>query len=285
MLRTFVAAGCDPDASALGGSPLHFTLSHSLATTDYIGEDEVCTLIEMLVRLGADLQHRNAHGLTPFLYNAGIGGWQGYVILRELLKLGANPKDVSDFSENALHLALAYSTYYPSEGHGAARNIRKDDHSLVERLVLLLQAGCEPRQLDVDGHSPSDFALSSSRIWLQWCLAVERSGIVSIDDLLCSELDDVLLPVLDTDVGAGAPVHETGDWETCSSDGEDDKQGIYESQAVFCHDSDHIFLTWGGFFPWRVPPLCFECGTLCSSSDISRRKRDAWNLFKALASS
>jgi hypothetical protein len=275
-----VAAGCDPDISALGGSPLHFTLTHDLPTTRCISEDEICTLIEMLFRLGADVEHRNADGFTPLLYNAGILGWHGYVILRELLRLGADPHAVTDFSENALHMALGYSTYY-YQLEVKITTPRHDDF-LVERLILLLQTGCDPGQLDVWGRSPSDFALSSSRMWLQWCFAVEKSNIVSIDELLCSELGDDLFPILDTVGVAGVPIHETGDWETCSSDGEDDNQETSEKQAACCHDRDHIFMTWNSFFPWSVPPLCIDCGRVCSIDDISRRKRDAWNIFKAL---
>ncbi|KAL1987583.1 hypothetical protein VTN96DRAFT_3183 [Rasamsonia emersonii] len=277
LLRAFAAAGCNPDASSLGGSPLHFTVSRSLAGSRIISEDEICALIEMLLRLGTDIEHRNADGLTPLLYNTAVLGWHGYVILRELLKWGANPHAVTDFAENALHLAIAFATWrLPEE-----ESVGEDDDYLVARLIILLQAGCDPSLLDWAGHSPSDFALSSPRTWFQWCLAIEQSGVTAIDTLLEEELDATSLPTTDTEEIKDLP-EETDDWETCSSDDDEESAGRGEQ---FCFDTDHIFFRRDCFFPWSVPPLCRDCGLHCRLEDISRRKRDAWNVFRALRAS
>ncbi|KAL2006246.1 hypothetical protein VTN00DRAFT_9900 [Thermoascus crustaceus] len=86
MLRSFVAAGCDINLAALGGSLLHITVNPSLPGLNAISEHEIRALIELLGCLGADIENRNAHGLTPLLYNACIPQWHGVVVLRELLR-------------------------------------------------------------------------------------------------------------------------------------------------------------------------------------------------------
>jgi hypothetical protein len=278
LLRAFVAAGCDPDASALGGNPLHFTVNYLLPGSRMIGEDEICTLVEILLRLGADLEHRTSDGLTPLLYNTAILGWHGFVVLRELLKWGADPHAVTDFSENALHLTFAFASSHLSEEEESGGG---HDNSLVDRLVLLLQAGCDPCLLNSGGRSPSDFALSSPQMWFQWCLAVEKSGATSLDTIMEKELDDPFLQLIDPEEINDWP-EETDEWETCSSDDDEEGAGCREQ---FCFDIDHVFLYWDGFFPWKVPPTCRDCGLHCHLEDINPRKRDAWDIFRALKAS
>ncbi|KAH1661788.1 hypothetical protein KXX65_002997 [Aspergillus fumigatus] len=267
ILRLFISAGCDINSVALGGSPLHFTVSHTLPGSELINEDEIVALINLLVGSGCDIEHENAEGLTPLLYNACIPRWHGVVVLRELLQWGANPHATSHLGEGALHLAMAFSG--PESVHG-----QLDGDSLETRLCILLQAGCDPNLRDGYGHSPSDFALSSPRIWFQWCLAVERVGL-SMDDVLAREgVSEDVQPV------QGSPSADS-DWESCSgSDDEDGSKGRMSS--VTCSDTEHIFLCWNGFFPWSVPPCCADCGLVCEPDDIKRRKWDAWMVFQGL---
>ncbi|EAW18242.1 ankyrin repeat domain-containing protein [Aspergillus fischeri NRRL 181] len=267
ILRLFISAGCDINSVALGGSPLHFTVSHTLPGSELINEDEIVALINLLVGSGCDIEHENADGLTPLLYNACIPRWHGVVVLRELLQWGANPHATSHLGEGALHLAMAFSG--PESVHG-----QLEGDSLETRLGILLQAGCDPNLRDGYGHSPSDFALSSPRIWFQWCLAVERVGL-SMNDVLGREgVSEDVRPV------QGSPSADS-DWESCS--GSDDEDGSQESMSSdTCSDTEHIFLCWNGFFPWSVPPCCADCGLVCEPDDIKRRKWDAWMVFQGL---
>ncbi|RHZ58510.1 ankyrin repeat domain-containing protein [Aspergillus thermomutatus] len=267
ILRLFISAGCDINSVALGGSPLHFTVSHTLPGSELINEDEIAALINLLVCSGCDIEHENADGLTPLLYNACIPRWHGVVVLRELLQWGANPHATSNLGEGALHLAMAFSG--PESVHG-----QLEGDSLETRLGILLQAGCDPNLRDEYGHSPSDFALSSPRIWFQWCLAVERVGL-SMKDVLGTEgVSENARPVQGS-------ASADSDWESCSgSEDEDGSQGSTSSDA--CSDPGHIFLCWNGFFPWSVPPRCGDCGRVCELDDIKRRKWDAWMVFQGL---
>ncbi|GIJ99060.1 hypothetical protein Aspvir_001184 [Aspergillus viridinutans] len=267
ILRLFISAGCDINSVALGGSPLHFTVSHALPGSELINEDEIVALINLLVGSGCDIEHENADGLTPLLYNACIPRWHGVVVLRELLQWGANPHATSHLGEGALHLAMAFSG--PESVHG-----QLEGDSLETRLGILLQAGCDPNLRDGYGHSPSEFALSSPRIWFQWCLAVERVGL-SMEDVLGREgISEDARPVQGS-------TSADSDWESCS--GSEDEDGSQESTSLdACSDTEHIFLCWNGFFPWSVPPCCADCGLICELDDIKRRKWDAWMVFQGL---
>ncbi|KAF7128649.1 hypothetical protein CNMCM5793_003500 [Aspergillus hiratsukae] len=270
ILRLFISAGCDINSVALGGSPLHFTVSHTLPGSELINEDEIVALINLLVCSGCDIEHENADGLTPLLYNACIPRWHGVVVLRELLQWGANPHATSHLGEGALHLALAFSG--PESVHG-----QLEGDSLETRLGILLQAWCDPNLRDGYGHSPSDFALSSPRIWFQWCLAVERVGL-SMQDVLGREGVSQ-----DTRGQGSALVDPDSDWESCDGSDEDGSQLSRESASLdTCSDPEHIFLCWNGFFPWSVPPCCADCGLVCELDDIKRRKWDAWMVFQGL---
>ncbi|GIJ82628.1 hypothetical protein Asppvi_001137 [Aspergillus pseudoviridinutans] len=267
ILRLFISAGCDINSVALGGSPLHFTVSHTLPGSELINEDEIVALINLLVGSGCDIEHENADGLTPLLYNACIPRWHGAVVLRELLQWGANPHATSHLGEGALHLAMAFSG--PESVHG-----QLESDSLETRLGILLQAGCDPNLRDGYGHSPSDFALSSPRIWFQWCLAVERVGLSMTDILGREGVSEDARPVQGS-------TSADSDWESCS--GSEDEDGSQESTSSdTCSDTEHIFLCWNGFFPWSVPPYCADCGVVCEAEDIKRRKWDAWMVFQGL---
>lgn len=228
-----------------------------------------------MICLGADIENRNADGLTPLLYNAGIPQWHGVVVLRELLRWGANPHPhaTTDLGEGALHLAMASATR--EDSHGRSYEMA----SLQDRLVLLLRAGCDPLLLDGRGHSPSDFALSSPRIWFQWCFAVDVTNVLSIERILelecpCSSQDDTM---------SGENESAGSDWESCSSGDESEELGV--DPLYYCSDLDHAFLGWNGYFPWSVMPICRDCGLPCDMGDIGRRKRDAWEIFRALRTS
>lgn len=45
---------------------MHFTISRSLPGSRTISEDEICALIEMLLRLGTDIEYQNTDGLTHY---------------------------------------------------------------------------------------------------------------------------------------------------------------------------------------------------------------------------
>lgn len=284
ILRLFTRAGCDMNDVNLGGTPLHFNVNRSTVGAEIIEEAEIATLINLIICLGGDLERENSDGLTPLLYNAFIPGKYGYMVLKELLQWNANPHARTRLNEGALHLAIAFSV--PGMlGDGL------DNTLLQDRLLLLLEAGCDPGLADVHGHTPSDFALSSSRTWFHWCFAVERTRGLSMVQILDKECP-LEFCYSNTSDFYGEPFSSedqasegTGsDWESCS-DSADGSSNFTDSQSSeFCLHPDHVFLCWNGWFPWGVDPLCADCGLLCDLSDIPRRKWQAWNIFQAMQS-
>ncbi|KAJ5493612.1 hypothetical protein N7463_009699 [Penicillium fimorum] len=286
LLRLFVRAGCDINSVALGGNPLHFTVSNTLPGSAMIDEEEISCLVNLLICLGCDIEHESSDGLTPLLYNACIPGWNGVTVLKELLQWGANPHAKTHLGEGPLHLAIAYSI--PGTVHGDM-----GFRCLQARLGLLLKAGCDPNLQDQNGHTVSDFALSSPRTWFQWCLAMEKNQVLPIEDIIRKE---------DNSGGYDAALssHERSfddchnnegldsDWESCSdSDGGSDKDetnSSYDFPLNFCFDYNHPFLSWGGFFPWSISPSCWDCGLPVRLQDISRKKWQALNIFQTLRS-
>lgn len=284
ILRLFIRAGCDINSVTLGGNPLHFTVSRSLPGSEVIEEDEISTLINLLVCLGCDIEHRNSDGLTPLMYNSCIPRWHGSAVLRELIQWGADPHATTNLGEGPLHLAIAFSI--PGTVHGDA-----EFNSLRERLAILLDGGCDPNLRDKDGHTPSDFALSSPKTWFQWCFAVEMAfGVSAMGDILSNE-DDMSAHFHHLSSFKAAESVDTfqniddpgSDWESCSGSEDEKRDSIVNSPAdSSCSHPDHIFLSWSGLFPWSIHPPCVDCGLCCDLHDIGRRKRQAWQVFRDL---
>jgi hypothetical protein len=284
ILRLFIRAGCDINFVALGGSPLHFTVNHSLPGSEIIDEAEIATLVNLIICLGGDIEHQNADGLTPLLYNACISGWHGVKVLTELLQWGANPHATTLLGEGALHLAIAFSV--PGSLHGDI-----EFNSLQERLVLLLQAGCDPEVEDLNGHTPSDFALSSPRTWFQWCFAVDKIHGLSMVQILSRESPPDLFCLTQITTEAKESHRESLRPEDPDSDheprsGPEDKGSDCTDtlSSVICSHPGHVFISWNGLFPWSTDPSCADCGHLCDVQDIHRRKWQAWNIFQGLRS-
>ncbi|KAJ5776445.1 ankyrin repeat protein [Penicillium nucicola] len=287
FLRLFVRSGCDINSTALGGGALHFTISQCVSESETIQEAEIATLVNLIICLGGDIEHRNADGLTPLLYNACTPGIHGVTVLNELLQWGADPHAQSLLGEGALHLAIAFSIQMlPDSGLGS--------NSLQGRLCALLKAGCDPTLEDNQGHTPSDFALSSPRTWFQWCLSIMNIRHLSMIQILAQETP--------AGFGKGAanagaadsaecqPVGEdlSTDWESCSdsctdSEDEQSERGDYQPSQT-CSQPRHIFLSWNGKFPWSIHPSCMDCGLLCDLQDIHPRKLAAWKIFQGLLS-
>ncbi|KAJ5826560.1 hypothetical protein N7447_003323 [Penicillium robsamsonii] len=282
LLRLFVRAGCDINSVALGGNPLHFTVSNTLPGSAIIDEEEISCLVNLLICLGCDIEHENSDGLTPLLYNACIPGWNGVAVLKELLQWGANPHAKTHLGEGPLHLAIAYSI--PGTVHGDL-----GFRCLQARLGLLLKAGCDPNLQDQNGHTVSDFALSSPRTWFQWCLAMERNQSLPIEEIIRKE---------DNSEGDHVSLSSHGrsyddchsnddlesDWESCSDSDRGETDSSYNLPLTFCSDYNHPFLSWGGFFPWSIPPSCWDCGLPVQLEDIAGKKWQALNIFQTLRS-
>ena len=70
--------------------------------------------------------------------------------------------------------------YCRSEWRGKKAWIRNPVHVLKDcvrtKLRILLEAGCDPNDLDNSGASPSDYARKG--LWPQWLWALERTGYV-----------------------------------------------------------------------------------------------------------
>jgi hypothetical protein len=284
LLRLFVRAGCDINSVALGGNPLHFTVSNTLPGSAIVEEEEISCLVNLLVCLGCDIEHENSDGLTPLLYNACIPGLNGLTVLKELLQWGANPHAKTHLGEGPLHLAIAYSI--PGTVHGDL-GLRY----LQARLGLLLKAGCDPNLRDHNGHTVSDFALSSPKTWFQWCHAMEKNQDLPLGDIIRKDdnyrgYDAALASRGRSSNDCHTNDGTDSDWESCS-DGDSDSDEFnssYNPPLNFCSDDDHVFLSWGGFFPWGVPPLCWDCGLPVQLRDIAGKKWQALDIFQTLRS-
>ncbi|OQE20148.1 hypothetical protein PENFLA_c017G05331 [Penicillium flavigenum] len=284
LLRLFVRAGCDINSVALGGNPLHFTVSHILPGSEMIDEEEISSLVNLLVCLGCDIEHENSDGLTPLLYNTCIPGLHGVRVLKELLNWGANPHAQTHFGEGALHLAIAFSI--PGTVHGDV-----GFRSLQARLGLLLNAGCDPNLRDRNGHTVSDFALSSPRTWFQWCLSVEKNQGLPIEEIIRKEDNPGGYDAAPSNSQRSSNVCPSNeglesDWESCSdSDGDDDgTDSTYNPPLYNCSNYNHPFLSWNGFFPWSISPSCWDCGLPVQLQDISWKKWQALHILQALRS-
>ena len=284
FLRLFVRSGCDINSIALGGSPLHFTINQSVSGSDIIQEGEIATLVNLIICLGGDIEHKNADGLTPLLYNACMPGVHGVTVLKELLQWGADTHAKTLLGEGALHLAIAFSV--PASGHGVL-----ELNSLRDRLGMLLQAGCDPSLEDNNGHTPSDFALSSPRTWFQWCLAIEKIGNLSMFQILDQESPSALYNQPKSteetaDLGQHQPVGEDppSAWESCSDSEDEGSEFKDNKSSAACSQPRHIFISWNGSFPWSIDPVCTDCGQLCGFQDTHRRKWAAWGIFQGIKS-
>ncbi|KAJ5970181.1 uncharacterized protein N7479_000099 [Penicillium vulpinum] len=123
----------------------------SILPSEIIDKKDISCFVNLLVCLGCKIEHENSADSLPLLYNDCIPGLHG-----------------SHFGEGALHLPIAYSIRGTVHGDLGF-------HSLQGRLTLLLNAGCDPNLRDKNGCTVSDFARSSPRTWLQWCLAVGKN--------------------------------------------------------------------------------------------------------------
>lgn len=259
-------------------------MSHSLPGSEIIGDTEIATLVNIIICLGGDVEHQNADGLTPLLYNACISGWHGVTVLKELLQWGANPHAKTLLGEGALHLAIAFSI--PGSAYGDF-----EFNSLQERLILLLQAGCNPEVEDLYGHTPSDFALSSPRTWFQWCFTVDKILDLSMVQILNKEsppdlfhLTQNATEVKESHQDSPGPEDPNSNREP-RSNLEDEGSNYSDTQSsVICSHPDHVFISWNGLFPWSIDPSCADCGHLCDVQDIHRRKWQAWHIFQGLRS-
>ncbi|KAJ5777047.1 hypothetical protein N7520_000293, partial [Penicillium odoratum] len=279
ILRLFIRSGCDINSAALGGNPLHFTISQALPGSKVIPATEVSFLLNMFICLGCDTEHRNGDGFTPLLFNVCNPGQQSLVIVKELLDLGADFRAKTNFGENALHLAIAYSI--PGSVHG-----ERGFHTLKERLLLLLNAGCDPYDKDQHGWSVSDFAMSSPITWFQWCLAIQKVQGLGIERLIYDEISidkfDTVIKESEEQKNQRLDVEGTGsEWESCG-DNKEDKVLSFSHSSNYCLASNHTFLSWGGAFPWSIPPICYECGLLFDLNDLNRRKQQALRVFQSL---
>jgi hypothetical protein len=284
LLRLFIRSGCDINSTALSGSSLHFTVSKSVPGLDIIQEAEITTLVNLIICLGGDIEYKNADGLTPLLHNACLSGYHGVIVLGELLQWGADPHAKTLLGEGALHLAIAFSVSIPD--HSAI-----EMNSLRDRLGILLQAGCDPTLEDSNGHTPSDFALSSPRTWFQWCFAIEKIKNLSMVQILDQETpfglyNHVKSTEETTELGQCQPVEDNKsfDWEYCS-DSEDERSELKDNKSsATCSHPGHIFISWNDKFPWSIDPSCTDCGQPCGFQDTHRRKWAAWSIFQGLVS-
>ena len=172
--------------------------------------------VDYLLSICWDLEDRNAYGQTPFLYAAATCGPQVARCLRTLIEKGARLDARDEMGRGPLLSALTSPlgtsnwidlTYIwgIEDGHTMVTFgflvihseqkiaetyeittiqkvswIRSPSHVLKDRvrvkLKILLEAGCDPNEVDKRGQSKNDYARGG--VWSQWLWALDKTGYV-----------------------------------------------------------------------------------------------------------
>jgi hypothetical protein len=131
-----------------------------------------CDSLELLLQHGADLGERNGWGRTP-LHTAAFQVCLNALpqVIALLLKYGADPRIHDGDGEGILH--RLFSTLSGCDTASMAASWREE---MVQLVIQLLQAGCDPNFSINDGWTPSDNALTPFS-WAIWCESLTKSGL------------------------------------------------------------------------------------------------------------
>ncbi|MCJ1252048.1 hypothetical protein MMC30_009286 [Trapelia coarctata] len=165
LFRWLIRNGCDVTSMVLGTS-LHYYVSFCCTWILSGSSNLFHQWMSLLIEEGYDLETTDHNGDTALLGHAAtIGGYNVYAVWW-LLGHGANPNATNSSGHNALMRSMASIKEW-SEPH----------RFLVgAKLELLLEAGCNPNHRDMEGFTPSHYAIENS-CWYEWCSALECAGL------------------------------------------------------------------------------------------------------------
>lgn len=166
---------------------------HLLCHTNYGNYETLTAVCRFLLEIGSDIEYVEDNGETPLLSSAYNYRYTTAVWLQVLLENGADCNSVDYDLRNALHLAFKKRKRYDEDFYEDPTDISV----VLEKLTLLLQAGCSPWQVDGFGRTPGEYARESKVMALAWKTALEAAG----------QLDDEMLQLIADRVGIPYPSH------------------------------------------------------------------------------
>lgn len=132
--------------------------------------------LQYWLALGFNLEHRDAKGNTSLLHAACTSNLKrnwGFKYFRLLIKYGADVHAVNDQGLGPLHLTLKSAfhrhRYHSKPAWGSWPN------GVEEKLVALLEAGCDPNAMDHLGKTPSQYAEHNVNLLAVWTSALDKA--------------------------------------------------------------------------------------------------------------
>jgi hypothetical protein len=132
--------------------------------------------LQYWLELGFDLEHRNFEGNSSLLrtaYGSSFKFTWAFKYFRLLIKYGANVHAVNEKGLGLLHLTLKTVSLFP------LYSVKSTWVSLLsgieEKLVVLLEAGCDPNAKDHMGRTPSQYVEHDDDLLAVWTSALDET--------------------------------------------------------------------------------------------------------------
>ena len=162
---------------------LHSLIDYAITDEDVIFSDAMALKFKLfvaaLVDVGFSIEYREFSGQTPFLHAARHHESSSRTVLQILLEHGADPTAKDDRGRGALHLAIKHFWRLVSDDGDTSESDDSTDEAspeeypgevvvrlkpselcqlLQDRLLFLLQVGCDPEAKDNNGLTVTDYA-------------------------------------------------------------------------------------------------------------------------------
>ena len=136
---------------------------------------------DFLVSRGMDINCKDPEfKQTPLLSVAEADGYSSFLWMRALLHHGANVADVDHKGRGPLHLSL-------KQGRNCGFTKEETLHTMKQKIILLLRAGCSVDTVDDAGRSPYDFFRQNTSLKELWMDALHELGMRGEENLVsCS---------------------------------------------------------------------------------------------------
>lgn len=140
-------------------------------------------ILALLIDIASDLEIRDSDELTTLLY-AAKSDWPGSLpCLNFLVHHDADVFAVDKRGCGALHILISsLEELYEHWSHMGKKGGCCDEQSMIspafveDKLVVLLDAGCDPVALDYMGRTPAEYLGGDERGWTIWLSALTRSS-------------------------------------------------------------------------------------------------------------
>jgi hypothetical protein len=142
-----------------------------------VSESIVEAALRYWLELGFDLEHRDGKGNTSLLraaYEFNFARNWSFKYFLLLIEYGANVHAVNNQGLGAIHLTLKSR----SHGFGYFRQLTMWWSSLIGvegKLMVLLEAGCDPNAKDHLGRTPSQYAEHNDDLLAIWTSALDKT--------------------------------------------------------------------------------------------------------------